>query len=66
MRIVGVSIAGFSVLLSLAVFLPRVLMVAVMGGIVGGFLMARGATTIEDDIAQVAEESAGDPLAAFL
>ena len=35
-------------------------------GLVGGMLMARGATTIEDDIARVAEESAGDPLAAFL
>jgi len=134
-RIVGASIAGFSVLLAFAVFLPSVwmfvpaawiglfalqvgiaplytalsaispprlrplmfsllgLMVAVMGGIaggvlvgaiaeatdirwglaalaptgiVGGLLMARGATTIEDDIARVAEESAGDPLAAFL
>ena len=30
------------------------------------WLRARGATTIEDDIARVAEESAGDPLAAFL
>ena len=135
MRIVGAAIAGFSVLLGFAVFLPTVwlfvpaawvglfalqvgiaplytalsaispprlrplmfsllgLMVAVMGGIaggvlvgaiaeatdirwglaalaptgiVGGLLMARGATTIEDDIAKVAEESAGDPLAAFL
>ena len=134
-RIVGVAIAGFSVLLAFAVFLPEVwmfvpaawvglfalqvgiaplytalsaispprlrplmfsllgLMVAVMGGIaggvlvgaiaeatdirwglaalaptgiVGGVLMARGATTIDDDIARVAEESAGDPLAAFL
>ncbi len=134
-RIVGAAIAGFSVLLSFAVFLPSVwlfvpaawiglfamqvgiaplytalsaispprlrplmfsllgLMVAVMGGIaggvivgmitealdirwglaamgptgiVGGLLMARGSTTIEDDIAKVAEESKGDPLAAFL
>jgi len=134
-RMVGATIAGFSVLLGGAVFLPSVwlfvpaawvglfalqvgiaplytalsaispprlrplmyallgLMVAVMGGIaggvivgaiaeatdirwglaalaptgiVGGLLMARGATTIEDDIARVAEESAGDPLAAFL
>ena len=35
-------------------------------GIVGGLLMTRGASTIDDDIARVAEESAGDPLAAFL
>ncbi|MDZ7676281.1 MAG: hypothetical protein U5K30_14585 [Acidimicrobiales bacterium] len=34
-------------------------------GIIGGLLMARGATTIENDIATVAEESDGDPLAAF-
>ncbi len=134
-RIVGASIAGFSVLLACAVFLPNVwlfvpaawvglfslqvgiaplytslsaispprlrplmfsllgLMVAVMGGIaggvivgaiteatnirwglaslaptgiIGGLLMARGATTIEADIELVAEESKGDPLAAFL
>lgn len=134
-RIVGGAIAGFSCLLSGAVFLPSVwlfvpaawiglfclqvgiaplytslsaispprlrplmfsllgLMVAVMGGIaggvivgaiteatdirwglaslaptgiVGGLLMMRGASTVEDDIARVAEESAGDPLAAFL
>lgn len=134
-RIVGAAIAGFSVLLSFAVFLPSVwlfvpaawvgllalqigiaplytalsaispprlrplmfsllgLMVAVMGGIaggvivgmiteatdirwglaamgptgiVGGLLMARGATTIDADIAKVADESQGDPLAAFM
>jgi len=134
-RMIGATIAGFSVSLGAAVFLPSVwlfvpaawvglfalqvgiaplytalsaispprlrplmfsllgLMVAVMGGIaggvivgaiaeatdirwglaalaptgiVGGLLMARGATTIEDDIARVAEESAGDPLAALL
>ena len=134
-NIVGVAIAGFSLLLSFAVFLPSVwmfvpaawvglfalqvgiaplytslsaispprlrplmfsllgLMVAVMGGIaggvivgmiteatdirwglaslaptgiLGGLLMARGSTTIEADIAKVAEESKGDPLAAFL
>ncbi len=134
-RIVGAAIAGFSLLLSFAVFLPTVwlfvpaawvglfalqvgiaplytalsaispprlrplmfsllgLMIAVMGGIaggvvvgaiaeatdirwglaslaptgiIGGLLMARGATTIDDDIATVAEESKGDPLAAFL
>ena len=134
-RIVGGAIAGFSLMLAGAVFLPSVwlfvpaawvglfalqvgiaplytslsaispprlrplmfsllgLMVAVMGGIaggvivgmiteatdirwglaslappgiVGGLLMARGATTIESDIAHVAEESKGDPLAAFL
>ena len=134
-RIVGASIAGFSMMLAFAVFLPTVwmfvpaawlglfalqvgiaplytalsaispprlrplmfallgLMVAVMGGIaggvvvgliaeafdirwglaslaptgiIGGLLMARGATTIEADIEQVAEESKGDPLAAFL
>jgi len=134
-RMTGAAIAGFSVLVAFAVFLPTVwmfvpaawvglfalqigtaplytalsaispprlrplmfsllgLMVAVMGGIaggvivgaiaeatdirwglaslaptgiVGGLLMARGATTIEADIATVAEESAGDPLAAFL
>lgn len=35
-------------------------------GIIGGLLMTRGATTIDDDIAQVAEESKDDPLAAFL
>ncbi len=35
-------------------------------GVIGGLLMARGSTTIEDDIAKVAEESQGDPLAAFL
>lgn len=35
-------------------------------GIVGGLLMARGATTIEADIGTVAEESKGDPLAAFM
>ena len=35
-------------------------------GIIGGLLMARGATTIEDDIERVAEESKGDPLAAFM
>ncbi len=35
-------------------------------GIVGGLLMARGATTIDDDIAIVEQESQGDPLAAFL
>jgi MFS family permease len=134
-RIVGASIAAFSMMLAFAVFLPTVwwfvpaawlglfalqvgiaplytalsaispprlrplmfallgLMVAVMGGIaggvivgliaeafdirwglaslaptgiIGGLLMARGATTIEADIEQVAEESQGDPLAAFL
>lgn len=134
-NLVGVAIAGFSLLLSFAVFLPSVwmfvpaawvglfflqvgiaplytslsaispprlrplmfsllgLMVAVMGGIaggvivgmiaeatdirwglaslaptgiVGGLLMARGSKTIEADIAHVAEESKGDPLAAFL
>lgn len=134
-NLVGLAIAGFSSLLSFAVFLPSVwmfvpaawvglfflqvgiaplytslsaispprlrplmfsllgLMVAVMGGIaggvivgmiaeatdirwglaslaptgmVGGLLMARGSTTIEADIAHVAEESKGDPLAAFL
>jgi MFS family permease len=134
-RMVGLVIAVFSVLLALAVFLPEVwmfvpigwlglfalqvgiaplytslsaispprlrplmfsllgLMIAVMGGIaggvvvgaiaeatdirwglaalaptgvVGGLLMARGATTIEADIAIVEEESKDDPLAAFL
>lgn len=35
-------------------------------GIIGGLMMARGATTIDDDIARVAEESGADPLAAFL
>ena len=134
-RIVGGAIAGFSLLLAFAVFLPTVylfvpaafvglfalqvgiaplytalsaispprlrplmfsllgLMVAVMGGIaggvivgliteatdirwglaslaptgiVGGLFMARGAKTIDDDIAKVAEESKGDPLADFL
>ncbi len=35
-------------------------------GVIGGLLMARGSTTIEADIATVAEESQGDPLAAFL
>ncbi|HUV19975.1 MAG TPA: MFS transporter [Ilumatobacteraceae bacterium] len=134
-RMVGLAIAVFSVLLSFAVFLPSVwwfvpaawigllclqvgiapfytalsaispprlrplmfsllgLMVAVMGGIaggvivgtiaeaydirwglaamgptgiVGGLLMTRGAATIEGDIAKVAAESEGDPLAAFM
>ncbi len=35
-------------------------------GVIGGLLMARGAATIEGDIAIVAEESKDDPLAAFL
>lgn len=35
-------------------------------GVIGGLLMARGSATIDADIAKVAEESAGDPLAQFL